>query len=51
MTPHTGAATPKARVWSAQVVVEQVTRVLRGERPEGLINPEVWPAFLAARSR
>lgn len=51
MTPHTGAATPKARIWSAQVVAEQVTRVLRGERPESLINPEVWPAFLAARSR
>jgi len=42
MTPHTGAATPKARLWSGQAAAEAVLRVLRGERPEGLVNPEVW---------
>jgi D-3-phosphoglycerate dehydrogenase len=42
MTPHTGAATPKARQWSGEAAAEAVVRVLRGERPEGLVNPEVW---------
>jgi hypothetical protein len=26
-----------------------VARVLRGERPVGLINPDVWDQFLATR--
>ena len=42
MTPHTGAATPKARDASGRAAAEAVVRVLRGERPEGLVNPEVW---------
>jgi D-3-phosphoglycerate dehydrogenase len=42
MTPHTGAATPLSRVLSARAAAESVVRVLRGERPDGLINPEVW---------
>jgi phosphoglycerate dehydrogenase-like enzyme len=49
MTPHTGAATPKARRWSGQAAAESVVRVLRGERPDGLVNPEVWERFAAAR--
>ena len=42
MTPHTGAATPLSRVLSGRAAAASVVRVLRGERPEGLINPEVW---------
>jgi phosphoglycerate dehydrogenase-like enzyme len=42
MTPHTGAATPLSRVLSGRAAAESVVRVLRGERPDGLINPEVW---------
>jgi D-3-phosphoglycerate dehydrogenase len=42
MTPHTGAATPVARWRSGQAAAEAVASVLRGERPVGFINPEVW---------
>ena len=42
MTPHTGAATPKARLWSGQAAARSVVQVLRGERPGGLVNPEAW---------
>ena len=42
MTPHTGAATPKARLWSGQAAVRSVVQLLRGERPDGMVNPEVW---------
>jgi D-3-phosphoglycerate dehydrogenase len=42
MTPHTGAATPLSRVLSGRAAAESVVRVLRGERPDGLINPEAW---------
>jgi D-3-phosphoglycerate dehydrogenase len=42
MTPHTGAATPKARELSGRAAAEAVLRVMRGERPEGLVNPGVW---------
>ena len=51
MTPHTGAATPRARLWSGQAAADAVVRVLRGERPEGLVNPEVWDRVAGAARR
>jgi D-3-phosphoglycerate dehydrogenase len=48
MTPHTGAATPIARLRSGQAAAESVVSVLRGERPDGLVNPEVWDRFAAS---
>jgi phosphoglycerate dehydrogenase-like enzyme len=47
MTPHTGAATPMARLRSGQAAAEAAVSALRGERPEGLVNPEVWEQFVA----
>jgi D-3-phosphoglycerate dehydrogenase len=44
MTPHTGAATPMARLRSGQAAAGAVVDVLRGVRPEGLVNPEAWEA-------
>jgi D-3-phosphoglycerate dehydrogenase len=29
----------------AGISADQIVRVLRGERPPRLINPEVWPAY------
>lgn len=42
-TPHIAGATPasKDRLWST--AIQQALQVLRGERPAGLVNPEVWP--------
>ena len=42
MTPHTGAGTPVARLRSGQSAAESVVAVLKGQRPDGFINPEVW---------
>ncbi len=41
-TPHIASATTagKDRLW--RTAIEQALQVLRGERPRGLCNPEVW---------
>jgi phosphoglycerate dehydrogenase-like enzyme len=49
MTPHTGAATPKARELSGRAAAAAVLKVLAGERPEGLVNPGVWEQVLVRR--
>lgn len=42
VTPHIASATiaGKERLW--RVAISQALQVLRGERPEGLVNPAVW---------
>ncbi len=42
-TPHIAGATVagKDRLWRG--AIEQALEVLRGERPENLANPEIWP--------
>jgi D-3-phosphoglycerate dehydrogenase len=47
--PHAAGSTPIAATTSITAAAENVVRVLRGERPVGLINSEVWDRFLAAR--
>ena len=39
---------PKSGVTTVRV---DVVRVLKGERPEGLVNPEVWERLAGAASR
>jgi D-3-phosphoglycerate dehydrogenase len=43
-TPHIAGATGagKDRLW--RIAIAQALQVLRGERPAGLVNPEMWPA-------
>jgi D-3-phosphoglycerate dehydrogenase len=43
VTPHIGSATGagKDRMWRAAIA--QALQVLRGERPQFLVNPDVWP--------
>ena len=41
LTPHAAGSTADARVRSGSVAAENLIRGLRGERPEGIVNPEV----------
>lgn len=41
LTPHIGGATYDTEVTHSQMIAEDVARLLRGERPEHCINPEV----------
>ncbi len=43
LTPHLGSAVGELRERMAQVVVDNIQAVLRGERPPNLHNPEVYP--------
>jgi phosphoglycerate dehydrogenase-like enzyme len=41
LTPHAAGSTTDARERSGATAGENLIRALRGERPEGLVNPEV----------
>ncbi|MCC7370793.1 MAG: phosphoglycerate dehydrogenase [Chloroflexi bacterium] len=42
LAPHAAGSTETAAMASMHAAAENVVRVLRGERPDGLINPTVW---------
>jgi phosphoglycerate dehydrogenase-like enzyme len=42
LTPHVASSTREGRRRMGLTVVEDVLRALRGERPEYLVDPEVW---------
>ena len=42
LTPHIGGATFDTEVNQTDMVVEDICRLLAGERPHRLANPEVW---------
>jgi phosphoglycerate dehydrogenase-like enzyme len=42
LTPHVASNTVETRRAMAVMAAENVVRVLRGERPVGLINPQAW---------
>jgi D-3-phosphoglycerate dehydrogenase/(S)-sulfolactate dehydrogenase len=41
LTPHAAGSTADARERSGTTAAENLIRALRGERPEGIVNPEV----------
>jgi len=43
LTPHLASFTDEGRRRMGLTVAEDVLRVLRGEKPMNLANPEVWP--------
>jgi len=43
VSPHVAGVTVEANRQMAVQVASEMLRVLRGERPEVLVNPEVWP--------
>jgi D-3-phosphoglycerate dehydrogenase len=49
LAPHAAGSTGSAVQASIRAAAENVVRVLGGEKPVGLINPEVWETFLARR--
>jgi len=42
LTPHIGSATPTARRGMVTLAMRNLGDVLRGQRPQALLNPEVW---------
>jgi D-3-phosphoglycerate dehydrogenase len=42
LTPHAAGSTQEAQAVSGEMVVESLLQAARGERPHGLLNPEVW---------
>jgi glyoxylate reductase len=42
LTPHIGSATVEAREAMSLAVVENLAAMIRGERPPGIVNPEVY---------
>jgi phosphoglycerate dehydrogenase-like enzyme len=42
LTPHTGDATWDARGFKAASVAKSLVQIMKGERPEGLLNPEIY---------
>ena len=48
LAPHAAGSTDSAALESIRAAAENVVKVLRGERPDGLVNPAVWDRFPAA---
>ncbi len=51
LTPHIASNTAETRRAMALMAVDNVLRVLRGERPHGLVNPEAWERAAAAEAQ
>lgn len=49
LTPHVAGLSRESAAYMSQVAAEEVVRVLRGERPRNLINPEALDAHAARR--
>jgi D-3-phosphoglycerate dehydrogenase len=47
VSPHTAGVTHESRANIARIAAEQMLNILDGQRPERLLNPEVWPAYVA----
>ncbi len=50
VTPHIGGWVREAMPRLVALTADGMLAALRGERPNRLANPEVWPAFLARRA-
>lgn len=42
LTPHIASATFEAREKMGQLAVDAILKTINGEKPENLVNPEVW---------
>jgi D-3-phosphoglycerate dehydrogenase len=46
LTPHSAALTRESSVAMSTGTARQLLRLMRGERPDHLVNPEVWDGWL-----
>jgi phosphoglycerate dehydrogenase-like enzyme len=46
VTPHIGGVTVQSSVRRGSELVKRILDVFDGQKPEGLINPDVWPTYL-----
>jgi phosphoglycerate dehydrogenase-like enzyme len=46
LTPHIAGVTVESNKKRGSELMQRVLSVLTGKRPEGLVNPEVWPQFV-----
>ncbi len=44
LTPHIASATWEARDKMGELAVDAILKTFNGEKPDNLVNPEVWPA-------
>lgn len=51
LTPHVAGLSRESATRMSRVAAEEVVRVLRGERPVNLVNPEAWEAHRERRRR
>lgn len=49
LTPHTAGLSVESVVAMSEISTRDVLRILRGERPLNLYNPDAWPRFLERR--
>lgn len=49
LSPHVAGLSRESAARMSQVAAEDVVRVLRGERPANLFNPEAWDAYQTRR--
>ena len=45
LTPHIGGATRETVARHSDMIVQDIERFVRGVKPEGLVNPQVWGGF------
>lgn len=50
LSPHVAGVTHEWNEQRSRAFAERMLQVLDGERPENLVAPDVWPAFLARRA-
>ncbi|MDW8468662.1 MAG: NAD(P)-dependent oxidoreductase [Burkholderiales bacterium] len=50
LTPHLSGMTVESRRRMGRAAAEATLAMLAGERPPHLVNPDVWPKFLARLS-
>jgi D-3-phosphoglycerate dehydrogenase len=50
-SPHTAGVTTEARANMGRIAAEQLLDALDGKRPPRIINPEVWPHYVARFER
>lgn len=46
VTPHIGGVTVQSSIRRGNELVKRILDVFAGKKPEGLVNPDVWPAYI-----